>query len=386
MAIETATVISTKKAFKPSKSLTGLPLPLGSVKIRLSSGQTGGGPRIERFAQPLFNYLQVPLKGEQIVVVKAAGPGTLPGLSEVKYYYIGALQIHGNNHLNPMPGIYDVLKGGGEAARAISSAAPALPPIAQYSPGENFVEKKDVLKLQPYEGDILIEGRNRSAIRLGSSLQGSTSQYAQSPWFKGKQNSPITVISNGFKGGGPGAALDKSSIKGFAKSAISKFKSQQSYAIDDPDKTDSIFILSSDSQKIDMTLSKGNRKIGKKVLPLSRYVKPQGILSADRIILNSKKDEILLVANTDVKIVTKGWNSDMEEFFDTILDFMEEVIKQNKELEKGLKTNASEIHPTPAGPSGPPTSAGKYIAGASKTSSIRSKMTKLKNVIKGMKG
>ena len=76
----------------------------------------------------------------------------------------------------------------------------------------------------------------------------------------------------------------------------------------------------------------------------------------------------------------------MEEFFDTILDFMEEVIKQNKELEKGLKTNASEIHPTPAGPSGPPTSAGKYIAGASKTSSIRSKMTKLKNVIKGMKG
>ena len=75
-------------------------------------------------------------------------------------------------------------------------------------------------------------------------------------------------------------------------------------------------------------------KLGKKVLPLSRYVKPQGILSADRIILNSKKDEILLVANTDVKIVTKGWNSDMEEFFDTILDFMEEVIKQNKELER----------------------------------------------------
>ena len=128
----------------------------------------------------------------------------------------------------------------------------------------------------------------------------------------------VTVISNGFKGGGPGAALDKSSVKGFAKSAISKFKSQQSYAIDDPDKTDSIFILSSDSQKIDMTLSKGNKKIGKKVLPLSRYVKPQGILSADRIILNSKKDEILLVANTDVKIVTKGWNSDMEEFFERI--------------------------------------------------------------------
>ena len=385
MAIETAIVIGTNKAYKPSRSLTGVPLPLGSVKIRLSSGQTGGGPRIERFAQPLFNYLQVPLKGEQIVVVKAAGPGTLPGLSEVKYYYIGALQVHGNNHLNPMPGIYDVLKGGGEAAKAISSAAPSVPGIAQYKPGENFVEKKDVLKLQPYEGDILIEGRNRSAIRLGSSIEGAKSQYANSPWFKGDQNSPITVISNGFKGGGVGG-LDKSSVKSFAKSALKKLTSGPTYGIDEPDDTDSIFIMTSTSQKIGMKLSKRNNKIGKKVVPLSRYVKPQIISSADRIILNSKKDEILLIAKTDVKIVTKGWNSDMEEFFDTILDFMEEVIKQNKELEKGLKTNASEIHPTPAGPSGPPTSAAKYAAGASKTSSIRSKMTKLKNVIKGMKG
>ena len=386
MAIETAIVIGTKKAYKPSKSLKGLPLPLGSVKIRMSSGQTGGGPRIERYAQPLFNYLQVPLLGEQIVIVKAAGPGTLPGLSEVKYYYIGALQIHGNNHLNPMPGIYDVLKGGAAAAKAITSAAPNVPGIAQYKPGENFKEKKDVLKLQPFEGDVIIEGRNRSGIRLGSSLEGPTSQYANSPWFKGDQNAPITVISNGLKGGGPGSALDKSSVKGFAKSALKKALSAQSYGIDNPDETDSIFILTSSSQKVGMKISKRNGKIGKQVQPLSRYVKPQSILSSDRIILNSNKDEILLIAKTDVKIVTKGWNSDMNEFFDTILDFMEEVIKQNTELEKGLKTNASEIHPTPAGPSGPPTSAGKYVAGASKTKSIRSKMTKLKDVIKGMKG
>jgi hypothetical protein len=90
----------------------------------------------------------------------------------------------------------------------------------------------------------------------------------------------------------------------------------------------------------------------------------------------------------------------MNEFFDTMLDFMEEVIKQNKELEKLHKevgsvaqNNATQIHPTGVGPSGPPTNAGSFIksktkatTGASKTKSIRSKITKLKDTIKKMKG
>jgi len=79
---------------------------------------------------------------------------------------------------------------------------------------------------------------------------------------------------------------------------------------------------------------------------------------------------------------------------------MEEVIKQNTELEKLHKelgkvaqNNATQIHPTGVGPSGPPTNAGSFVSskakattGASKTKTIRNAITKLKNTIKKMKG
>ena len=395
MSITTAEVIGIDKAFKPSRSKLGVPLNLGAVKIRLSSKSGGGSPRIENFAYPMFNFQQVPLVGEHVAVIKGPSSMTNPGTLSTTYFYLGPISIHGNNHLNPMPGSMDVDKaGGGGLGLASSVGATALGKF-RYKPGENFKERKDVLKLQPYEGDVIIEGRNRQSIRIGSSMLGNTMQYAKQPFYKGKQGAPITIISNGHK--------KQSGVAATAKVGIGKLKksfSTPTYGIEDPDTTDSILIMSSDSHKISMDLAKTSKKIGKGVEKLSVYLKPQIIASSDRIVFNAKKDEILLIAKKDVKIVTKSWNSDMDEFFTTMLDFMEEVIKQNTELEKLHKelgavaqANATSIHPTGVGPSGPPTNAGSFIksktkatTGASKTKSIRSKITKLKDVIKKMKG
>ena len=392
--IETAEVIGIDKAFKPSRSKLGIPLKLGAVKIRMGKS-TGGSPRIERFAFPLFNFQQVPLIGEHIAVIKGPSSLTNPGSLDTTYFYLGPISIHGNNHLNPLPGSMDVEKAGGGALGIAQSVGAAAVSKLRYKPGANFKEKKDILKLQPYEGDMIIEGRNRQAIRLGSSMLGNTIQYAKQPWFKGKQGAPITVISNGLKKQSGPAAIAKVGIGKLKKSF-----STPTYGIDDPDTTDSIFIMSSDSHKISMDLAKTTKKYGKGVEKLSVYLKPQIIASSDRIILNAKKDEILLVAKKDVKVVTKGWHTDMEEFFDTMLDFMEEVIKQNKELEKAFKeigavasSNAKSTHPTGVGPSGPPLNAGSFIkskvkasSGASKTKALRTKITKLKDTIKRMKG
>jgi hypothetical protein len=396
MAIETAEVIGIDKAFKPSKSKLGVPLKLGAVKIRLASKQTGGSPRIERFAFPLFNFQQVPLIGEHILIVKGPSNVTNPGTMSPDYYYLGPINIHGNSHLNPMPGAYSVDKaGGGGVMGYTKQAGAAIAAKLRYKPGENFKEKKDILKLQPFEGDVLLEGRNGSSIRMGSAISGLKSQYAKKPFFSGNQNSPITIISNGHKKQSGPLAMAKIGL-----GRLSKSLSMPTYGIEDPDDTDSIFILSSNSQKIDMKLAKTSRKIGDGVEKLSMYLKPQIIGSSDRIILNANKDEIVLIGKKDVKIVTKSWNSDMDKFFTTILDFMEEVIKQNKELEKLHKelgsvaqSNATSIHPTGVGPSGPPTNAGSFIkskgkatAGATKTKTIRSAIEKLKNTIKKMKG
>jgi len=394
MSIVTAEVVGIDKAFKPSRSKLGMPLNLGAVKIRLASKNTGGSPRIERFAYPMFNFQQVPLIGEHIACIKGPSSMTNPGTMSTTYFYLGPISIHGNNHLNPMPGSMDVDKAGGGGLGLAASVGGAAMSKFRYKPGENFKEKKDVLKLQPYEGDIIIEGRNRSSIRLGSSMLGNTMAYAKQPFYKGAQNSPITIIANGHKKQSGPAAIAKIGIGKLAKSF-----STPTYGLENPDDTESIFIMSSD-HKIDMKLAKASKKIGKDVKKLSVYLKPQIIASSDRIILNANKDDIILIGKKDVKIVTKAWNSDMDEFFTTMLDFMEEVIKQNTELEKLHKelgkvaqANATSIHPTGVGPSGPPTNAGSFVSskakattGATKTKSIRDAITKLKNTIQKMKG
>ena len=149
MSVETAEVVAIDKAFKPSRSKFGIPLNLGAIKIRLSKN-TGGSPRIERFAYPMFNFQQVPLIGEHIAVIKGPSSMTNPGTMSTSYFYLGPISVHGNNHLNPMPGAFDVNKQGGGGLGVAGAVGAAAAAKFRYKPGANFKEKKDVLKLQPY--------------------------------------------------------------------------------------------------------------------------------------------------------------------------------------------------------------------------------------------
>ena len=170
------------------------------------------------------------------------------------------------------------------------------------------------------------------------------------------------------------------------------------FAIEDPDKDDAFIYLTSSQKFNGFKLAQKN--IGSAVKKLNLYDKPQVIIGSDRLVFNARKDEILLIAKKDVKIVTKSWHSDMDEFFDQVLKLIEEVIDQNKNLEaahkeigKVAQSNATSIHPTGVGPSGPPLNAaafvaskGKSVANGMKTKSIRKKVEKIKGIIKKMKG
>ena len=140
-------------------------------------------------------------------------------------------------------------------------------------------------------------------------------------------------------------------------------------------------------------------KIGAGVLKMNQYTKSQVIIGSDRLIFNARQDEIVLVSEKDVKIATPAWQTDMDEFFTQMLKLIEEVIKQNKNLEaahneigKVAQSNATSIHPTGVGPSGPPSNAGAFIASKGKstsnaatTKSIRARVERIKSIIKQMK-
>ena len=137
MAIEIAEVVETDKSYQPSRNRRGFPLKLGAVKIR--TGQGIGGPLIEQFAFPVNNFMQTPLKGEHIMVIKGPSSMASPTGWFPSYYYLGPIATSGNKHLNPMPGSLDFGKaGGGGVAGMLANAGPAIFARVTYKPGVHF--------------------------------------------------------------------------------------------------------------------------------------------------------------------------------------------------------------------------------------------------------
>ena len=130
--------------------------------------------------------------------------------------------------------------------------------------GESFDEKR-VSPLQPYEGDLLIEGRFSNSIRLGSTV---STNYTISPTWTGNQNGdPIIIISNGHQD-----------------------KPNKQFTVESLDNDHASIYLTS-TQKINtLSLSKGLTKSRS----LTDFNTSQLIGDANRIILRAKSDSIIL--------------------------------------------------------------------------------------------
>lgn len=302
-----AQVVDTSTAYKTSKNKKNPDrgdFPLGVIKLRsVVSNQATN----EFYAFPASNNFTIPLLGELVMCVNALSDYGNGSDQESVWYYLSPINIHGNVNLNPLGDLYTIPTGGG-SANYTSTAAPKNPDSSDYKPGENFEENEQVKNIQPYEGDILFQGRFGQSIRLGSTVTGNVSQYAEKSWWSNNttKGSPITIISNGHKGqGGP-----------------------NKYIIEDPETTKSIFVLSSD-QKLKFTPSQ--KQIGVGVTPVPNYNKAQAIISSDRLIFNSNLDEIILSGKKTVNVVTPKWQMDMDKLF-TIL---EKTLQQLADLTAG---------------------------------------------------
>ena len=371
--MEIAEVIRTNRTYKKSKDKEGNELPLGTIEVRLAA--SGGGPRIERFVQPLSSFMQVPLIGEHVLIVKGPSVMTNSGANIPTYYYIAAIPIHGNKHLNPLPKSFEIDNVGNAGSSYAASSGPQAPPPGKpYKPGENFKEVATVKNLQPYEGDLLIEGRHGQGIRLSTGIGGSISQYKNPPFWKGDQGTPITVLSNGHKPkGGP-----------------------NDFVIENPDDTNSVIILSS-AQKINLTPSQENLGKGRK-LPTATDTS-QVIISSDRLHFNANIEDIILSAKKDITTATPNWAIELDLFYTNYLDFMKEVIKYCNEMEIHAKDNADHaqassisIHMTGIGPTSPPTNAGSFsehksnsTTTSSNVKSIKTKIEQLQKDLEAMK-
>jgi hypothetical protein len=147
--------------------------------------------------------------------------------------------------------------------------------------GKTFSEKEDVRPLLSFEGDHIVQGRQGSALRFGS----TTKLYNNlNEWSSiGKDDDPITILSNGFS-----------------------YDPNEKFHVEKINKDLSSFYLTS-AQKIPLQTDKTG-VLNNLTNPLNApdYFNAQAIINSDRVTLNSKKDEVMIFAKTNVEINTKN--------------------------------------------------------------------------------
>ena len=204
---------------------------------------------------PQFQYY--PVLGELVFLEELPSAASQVSSTATQKYYISTINIWGNNQQNSQPA---------------SSKA---------NLGITFVENPNIRPLLSFEGDHIIQGRQGAALRFGS----TTKLYSNlNEWSStGNEDSPITILSNGFS-----------------------YDSNENFHVEKINADDSSLYLTSTQQIPLQTDKTGTLNPLTKPIDVSTYFNAQVIINSDRVVLNSKKDEIMLFAKTNIELNTNN--------------------------------------------------------------------------------
>lgn len=271
---------------------------------------------------------KVPLIGESVILVQGKSATSNPGMryQSTTYYYLNPISLQKNIHSNALPG-GNFLKSATAAAGKYVASAVGVPGVGSSSNselGDGFSERADVASLQPFIGDVLLQGRFGHSMRFGFTPKPRKTSKKPS-WSATKPADPITIISNGRKKPG----------------TFNKFIIE-----DVNDDLSSIWFTS--SQKI--SLKPAQRNIGDNVKKQSMFTEPTIILNSDRLFLNARDERVIITAKKDIINSTPKWAMEMDKFFNLMEDLVSELVDL---------TSAKATYTTGVGPTGPATNAAK---------------------------
>jgi hypothetical protein len=210
-----------------------------------------------KIAKPLSSQIaNYPVLGELVNIINLPSPTTQLSPSSTSQYYT-LINLWNSVQQNAQPANNDA------------------------NIGITFVENSNIRSLIPFEGDYIIQSRQGGSIRFSS----TTKLYSGlNEWSGiGDEDSPITIITNGLK-----------------------FDPKKNYYIEQINKDNSSLYLTS-TQQIPLQPDKTGilNPLTDPIDP-SEYFYSQAILNSDRVVLNSKKDEVMIFAKTNVEISTKN--------------------------------------------------------------------------------
>lgn len=148
----------------------------------------------------------------------------------------------------------------------------------------SFIEDGEFRGLQTFEGDYILEGRFGNSIRFGSTNKSGNQDL--SPWSTNPvelHSNPIILLSNQHNYKMPGSDLNVENIN-----------------LDGS----SIYLTSDQS----IPLNIGNVALSSITSPinLADYTSPQVIINADRTVISSKSDEVLMFGKTGIELYSQG--------------------------------------------------------------------------------
>tara|TARA_R110001592_G_scaffold58821_2_gene178340 strand:+ start:7244 stop:8278 length:1035 start_codon:yes stop_codon:yes gene_type:complete len=291
------------------------PQSLGDIKIKMY----GGGQDYQTNPDKGYKWIKLlrrdiqtlPLIGEMVIAIMAPGLKAQDNPRSFMYYYLSNISAWGERNEHTIPNA------------SFSSKEHYLNDV----PGETF-EEVETSPLHPFEGDVILQGRFDNSIRFGSTVAGAKTIDSWSVGG-GSPGDPIMIITN-------------------------QFAAEGSDKIEDINADKSTIMMTS-TQKIDIGLASSESPESVAVptgpvvpmQPLNTYMdKPQIIISSDRLIFNAKADHVLISAAKEISLSTSAWKINVTALADILLETLNQL--------------TMEVHPTPAGPSGPPINAPIY--------------------------
>jgi len=296
------------------------PKLLYGVKVKMTGGSSAAGENPATFtAVPLnSNILRIPLVGEIVVLIKAPSSYASANKNTLTNYYIDIVGLQSSINHNSIPkasaGTIRTVTAAGDSDQYQEAAAGSTKQETAPTIDSKFTENPYIKPLQPYPGDVIINGRFGHSIRF-SATQKATDFKITPSWSGGENGNPITIIKNSAQ------TKDTKQINDFEVENFSTTDNLIVMASGQDIKFEQASNLTSATDKNNINSWK-SEKWGKT---------PQTLISSGRLVFNSTQQEIIAFAKNGI-----GLSSDTS----IGIDARDNITLNSSKIELG--TNATE--------------------------------------------
>ena len=252
----------------------------------------------DNFAKPLFpNNKTFPLINEIVYIIALPNSNIQSNVGSLDYYYFQPINIWNSTHHNAIPDPInnsslppsqqqDYQQTSGGTVRRVTDGG------TEIDLGKTFKEKINIKNIQPFEGDIINEGRWGQSFRFGSTVNNSA---IPNPWSRtGNNGDPILILRNGQYSDGKDPWIPQ---------------------VEDINK-DISPIYATSTQNIPIQVSSKNyNSYNNAPTSPDKFAGEQIILNSGRLLFNTKTDSILFSSKKTINLNSvEGVNVDSPRF------------------------------------------------------------------------